>query len=451
MHPRSFYKLLIACIISVAVTIGVWVATPDYSIGRSFGMPLLPGLLEKINDVDVMSIEHSGETITFVRDTLGNWALMEADNYPADKERIRNTLIGIAGLEKIEPKTAIAEFYHEIGVEPNTDSSKSYLVTLLNADGEQLLSLLVGKSTRGVQWNGTGYFVRFPNDSQSWLVRGSLDVTGSSKTWIATRILPIKEGFLKDITLIDGSKTREISFQRNQPETWLRPTFLSDPYFITSNDYLLRMEQAFASLDFTDVAHRPEDLADEAPFTSAYLETFDGLKIYAFFYLIDQKPLIAVAFSSTDEASDDVKMHAAQLQTKHQPWLYQIPSSKIATILPFLAVPEPPKEAPKTVEEKNVEKPTVKPEPEEKKEPMEKKVTKTPAPKKTEPAKKTTAKKIPAKKATPKKEPVVKKVDVKTEPSKKEEPKKETVEEPKTAIKAETLSKKEGAPPQTTP
>lgn len=38
--------------------------------------------------------------MTFQRDGEGSWTLVEADGYPADRERIRNILIGLAGLEK---------------------------------------------------------------------------------------------------------------------------------------------------------------------------------------------------------------------------------------------------------------------------------------------------------------------------------------------------------------
>lgn len=100
MHPRSFYKLLAAAVIAFAAALSVWILTPEYSAGTFFGRPLIPGLMEKINDIEAVSIEHGGKTMTFQRDGEGSWTLVEADGYPADRERIRNILIGLAGLEK---------------------------------------------------------------------------------------------------------------------------------------------------------------------------------------------------------------------------------------------------------------------------------------------------------------------------------------------------------------
>ena len=129
MNPRSFYKLLIATALCLISAVTVWILTPKYSAGTFFGEPLLPGLMEKINEVEVISIEHTGKTLTFLKDSGGDWTLMEVNGYPADKERIRNALIGLAHLEKIEPKTALPEFYSDLQVEDNSsEKSKSYLL-----------------------------------------------------------------------------------------------------------------------------------------------------------------------------------------------------------------------------------------------------------------------------------------------------------------------------------
>lgn len=435
MRPSSFYKLLITCLFSLAVAIGVWVATPDYSAGHFFGRPFFPGLLEKVNDVDVMSVEHEGTTMTFIRDASGNWSLMEADSYPADKERIRNVLIGLANLEKIEPKTALPEFYPDLGVEDNTrPGSKSYLVTLMTVEGKQLLSLLVGRSTRGISWNGTGYFVRRPEESQSWLARGSMDITGDSRSWLNTRILPLVKGRASSVTIIDGSKKREAIYKRVSPRTRLDATFLSDPYFLISEEYTEEMEKALTSFDFAEVSARTADIGDESPFTSAFIETFDGLNIYVFFYLINDKPSAAVSFSAADNAPEDVKKEAERLEQQHSPWLYVMPGDKVSAILPFLAAPEktPPRAEPKK-----------KPEPVKKAAPA-KKILPI---KKIAPAKKA----APAKTAVPAKKPAAaKKAPVKPAEQKQEKkavppaPDKPVLTE-KAAAKEETTNQKNAA------
>ncbi|MBR1778178.1 MAG: DUF4340 domain-containing protein [Alphaproteobacteria bacterium] len=340
MNPRSFYKLLIVSLVAFASAVTVWILTPEYSVGTFFGEPLLPGLIEKINEADVVSIEHAGQTLTFLRDNNGDWTLMEANGYPADKERIRNALIGLAHLEKIEPKTALPEFYPDLQVEDTSETSKSYLVTLLNAEGKQLSSLLVGKNISGITWNGQGYFVRFPDDAQSWLVRGNVDVTGTKNSWLSTRILPLAKGRTGSITLIDGTRTREIVYKRTDPALPLLPVFLSDRYFLTSQSFIEKMEKALTSFDFEEAVNRPANLSEEIPFSSALIETVDGLHIYVFLYLIDSTPYAAVSFAPADNASESVQQEAIDLEALHGKWLYRISKENVSALLPFLSIPE---------------------------------------------------------------------------------------------------------------
>ena len=341
MHQRSFYKLLFVTLIAFITATSLWVLSPGHSVNAVSGQLLLPGLMEKINDIEVVSIEHSAKTLTFLRDASGDWNLVEADGYPAKKERIRNVLIGLSGLEKIEPKTALPEFYPDLQVEDNTsDESKSYLVTLLNAQGDSLTRLLVGKRTNGISWDGQGYFVRFPNEKQSWLVRGNVDVTGGLQTWLSVRLLPLVKGRTSSVTIVDGTKTREAVYKRSSPVMRLEPSFLSDGHIIISADFIEKMEDVLTAFDFEDVSVRPRNLGEETPLSSALIETFDGLNIYIFLYLIDSKPFVAVSFASTENADEEVKSEAVNLELRHNKWLYQMSEETLSALLPFLSVPQ---------------------------------------------------------------------------------------------------------------
>lgn len=346
MNPRSFYKLFAATIVALITAVCVWVWTPDHSVGEFFGEPLFPGLIDKLNGVEVVSIEHAGTTKTFMRDGTGGWMLTEADGYPADRDRIRNMLLGLAGLEKAEPKTALPEFYPDLQVEDSTDkNAKSYQVSLLDAEGNAVAALLVGKHNDSLFKNGQGYFIRLPDDARSWLVRGDVDVTGDLRSWLNTRLLPLPAGRVASITFVDGGKTREAVYKRASANAPLQPVFLSDGHFITDPAFVKKMEERLGAFDFDDVAVRPADLKTKTPFSSALIETFDGLNVYLFLYLNDSKPFVAVAFSAAQDAAQDVKKEAAGLENRHNRWLYQIPRETATAVLPFLTVPEPEKKA----------------------------------------------------------------------------------------------------------
>ena len=366
MHPRSFLKLLIvSCVFAVSAVVA-WINAPTYATGGFFGEKLVPSLADQINDIAVLSIEHEGKSTTFVREASGKWTLMEAANYPADKDRIRNTLIGISELEKVEPKTALAEFYPDIGVEDvSAANSKSYLVTMLDETGNERLSLLVGRSSRGVRWDEKGHFVRFPNDARSWLVRGALDVTGDARTWIETRLFPEDMAALSFINVADGSRKRELVFSRTDENKGFVPEYFSDPHFIQNPSFLAEMERTLKKMQFRNVVQKTEDLKDIAPFLFVRGQTFSGIGLYLTFYLANGLPFVEVTADAGRDADPSARETAAGLAGRHASWLYQVAPEDVSALFPFMALPpkkkvkeEKPESAPVSVKSESSERET---------------------------------------------------------------------------------------------
>lgn len=341
MSPAAFSRLFFATLAAVIAAAVLWVESPSYSSGKALGQKLAPDLLEKINDIAVMSVEHAGETTTFVKGTGGNWFLVESSGYVADKERIRNALVGLANLEKIEPKTALPEYYPDIQVEDAGANAQSYLVTLLNANGATLLNLLVGKSTRGIRWNGQGYYVRKPDEAQSWLVRGFADVTGGALSWMDTELSAFKESDMASVTIVDFAKKREATYKRADRFSKMQPVSASDNYFLKSAAFVDGMTKALSTMNFTAVERRPSDWDKIDPYLSVMVETYDGLTQYFFIYLINEVPFAALSFRTDDSASDAVKNYAAALQKGFAEWVYRIPAEKTAAVSPFYSKPAP--------------------------------------------------------------------------------------------------------------
>ena len=357
MNPRSFYKLSIATAIAFIAAVCSWVLVPDHSVGSFFGEPLFPDLINRLNEIEVISIEHKNQNLTFTRDSNKEWILME-NNYPVDKERIRNTLIGLSRLEKIEPKTALPEFYPDLQVEDiSAKEANSYLLTLLNIDGQPLTSIIIGKSVNGITWNGQGYFVRFPNEAQSWLVRGNFDITGDAYSWLMTRILPLSAGKISSVTLTNDAQKREITYTRPAPSYPLLSSSVSDDFFQTSPEFTSKMEKALLSFTFEDVFPLPSPVSQKTPATSIKIETQDGLKIHLSLFFEEGIPYVTVSFAATEKAKDTVKKEAERLERLHQKWLYKIPAETASALQPFKAVSAP------VLEEKKEEEPKKQPVP----------------------------------------------------------------------------------------
>ena len=61
----------------------------------------------------------------------GSWAVAEKDGYPADVEKVRQTLISLAEARIVEPKTANPDFYDRLGVEGVEDEAAGGLAVML--------------------------------------------------------------------------------------------------------------------------------------------------------------------------------------------------------------------------------------------------------------------------------------------------------------------------------
>lgn len=341
MKPSAFLRLLAFTAVGVALAVCLWVYSPDYGSEKEFGQKLFPDLFDRINDAAVLRIGHGDRTLTFKRDPIGNWRIAEYANYPADKERIRNTLLGLATLEKIEKKTAVADYYPDIGVEDPGPAAGSHLVTLSDAAGAQIMSLLVGKTTSGFQWDGQGHFVRLPGDPQAWLTRASLDVTGDFAAWTDTRLLPrITQDRLSFVSVMAQNGNRSVSFVRTDPGDPLQPVAVSDPYILADATRSKEMAASFATQEFVNVRSKPEDLEKTKPYLVVMLITQDGLQVFEFVYIFDGRPYVYINAKAIKDAGERARDEAEKIDLRHSPWLYQVSPDSVLRLAPFMPLPE---------------------------------------------------------------------------------------------------------------
>lgn len=150
--------------------------------------PAFPGLLDRVNDVTRILVRAVGTTITVARGADGTWSVTEKGNYPADLGDVKETVVGLATLQLIEPRTAKPELYQKVGVaDIETAGSTAVRLTLLDAEGKPLADLLKGKTERsGAAAAGTAntLFVRRVGEAQSWLAKGTLSAGAAAADWL---------------------------------------------------------------------------------------------------------------------------------------------------------------------------------------------------------------------------------------------------------------------------
>ena len=104
MTPKTF--------IWVAVSTAVALAAVAVSLGRDTGYrpaagageKVFSGLLDRINDVASVGIEHADGKITLENGMRG-WTMKEREGYPARTVKIKRSVLGLAQLQLSEAKT----------------------------------------------------------------------------------------------------------------------------------------------------------------------------------------------------------------------------------------------------------------------------------------------------------------------------------------------------------
>ncbi len=166
-------------------------------------LPGLAGELNQVARIDIVSKKYGAFDVAFV--PMKGWVLPGRDNYPASYELVKRTLVGLAALETIEPKTARADWFHIVGLDLPPQGN-GVVITLSNAKGRTLATLIAGKSEDiGDPSGAVGLFVRKPGEAQSWLVQSIFEPKANPADWMDKQILDVDRSRIQEVDVRPAS------------------------------------------------------------------------------------------------------------------------------------------------------------------------------------------------------------------------------------------------------
>src|SRR5262249_7779271 len=92
---------------------------------------VLPALKSKVNDIATIEITSGEKALTVHRDPAkadAPWTVKELSEYPAKFDKVKSVLVGLADLEKAEPRTDQPGLYEKIGVQEPAKGNTATLV-----------------------------------------------------------------------------------------------------------------------------------------------------------------------------------------------------------------------------------------------------------------------------------------------------------------------------------
>ncbi len=283
MRKTAFIALAIAT--TLAVTAAMVVSRKRAPESELVEAALFPGLAEHINDVARIEVK-SKDQATTVRKDGERWVIENRDGFPAQFDKIKATVVTVSELEIVERKTRNKELYPRLGVEGiDAEPSSSVLVQLADGQSKALAALLVGKPRSG---GAPGTYVRRPDDSQAWLVRGAVEIDADPMEWMERDLLDIAPERIREITIEKAGEKPLRVFKKEQKDKDYVLADLEKGRKLKSQITLNGLANALEQLRLDDVKKRDRFELPKDP-TVTTLRTFDGLVAVVKSAVIDDK------------------------------------------------------------------------------------------------------------------------------------------------------------------
>lgn len=378
MKPRTLAILALATLVFAIAAAVVDIRSPAYSSANG-GELLFPGLEGKINDAARIVVAANDHKFTVAR-MDGGWTVVDKYDYPAKFEVVKSTLVGLAQLRTVEAKTAEPSLYPRIEVEGvNAKAAKSAQVTVEDAKGTALASLILGKRRygRGGADNSAMIYVRKPDEARSWLAQGTLERNDDLNAWLQREIVNFARDRVRQVTLTSVGE-QPFVIKKDKPGGGDFTLEAVPPEDKVKSSYEVNaIAGGLAALMLEDVLPAKDLKPDAKLLRTLEYKSFDGLVLDLTLYEQDGKTWAKLradfdsngiaapsapaerageqgkaAEGSAEEpklkSADEVKKEAEEITARAKDWVYGLGAGDLATLERKFADLVEPKAKPKS-------------------------------------------------------------------------------------------------------
>lgn len=276
---RSLVILAVVALAAVVAAVMVETETGDSAIPGE-GELVFPDLLSRVDEVRRIRAVSGGDAFTLAHDGE-RWTMPERDGYRAVADKIHKLVVGAAGLERREPKTSDPARYSRLGLDdPAQPGSASIRFTFEDDAAQVLADFIIGnRESSRIDLSRSEFYLREPEDAQSWLVEGKLSVSRDPVEWLEREVLRIEEARVRAVRVrqADGGRL-DVSRTRPDDEDFVLDN--APPGHVVDSRWRANdIGRGLASLRFQDVRRAAGEIEGEPGF-SAELLTFDGLAVH---------------------------------------------------------------------------------------------------------------------------------------------------------------------------
>ena len=338
MQKRSFLVLAAVTLALVVLAVISVTAGNRSSASADIDRLALPELGTKLGDLAWIRLSRGSDKTDFA-EVNGKWTVVEKGSYPAATGKVRQMLLGLAGLTLIEPKTERPELFSRLGLDDPKDGH-STLVTLQNRTGATAAELIVGKQ-RVDRFGGgeDGVYVRRPGDNRTWLARGSLELSVQPIDWLDRQLIDLPEQRVASVELTDETGA-VLTLRRAAADAPFTIENAPADAKLKPAPELAAPAAALHDLELVDVKPAADLAIPDQGTAKAVYTTFDGLSVTLRLVRRDNAVWAVIAAAGSGATAAEAKTANDRLGR----WGYAIPETQANLMRRKLAdLIEPPK------------------------------------------------------------------------------------------------------------
>ena len=278
------------------------------------------------NAARIHIVSHAGAFDVVFKPEKG-WVVPERNDYPASFDLVQRTLVGLAALQTIEPKTTRPDWFHYVSLE-TPPQGDGILIQVSDDKGHELAALIAGKSEDiGDPTGATGLFVRRVGENQTWLVRSVLDPRPNLADWLEKHVVDVDRARIQTVD-IDPPGSASYSVARDKPsdpdfKLTPAPAKPADPTVVDS------VASALTGFGFDEVKPASSfDFNNTQTTARVTTRTFDGLKVTVNVQRQGADYWATVSAEAMDPTKADAAKEAAAINAHAAGWAYKLPAYK---------------------------------------------------------------------------------------------------------------------------
>lgn len=313
-------------VLGVAAVAGGWyfgtATTPDERTAVDGGGLMFPNLASRLAAAAKLEITHQGKQTVIEKRADGAWGVASLHDYPVQDAKLRGLLTDLTELRLKEQRTSDPVAFSRLGVDdPARPDSSADLLRVLDQGGQPILAVIVGHRRVHSQANvPEDVYVRRPDENQSWLAEGSLQVDADPTLWLNRDVMSIAHDRIASVDVGDQALVfgrADGKFALVQPaEHPALEDYKVDDVARGLEALTFQAVKADADLSASETGH--------AVFTTA-----DGLAVTVRVFHSDKDVWARFMATGTKPEADKLNKHVAG-------WSYQLGAWKEKSLVPTL-------------------------------------------------------------------------------------------------------------------